>query len=64
MPTDRKGNIQIIFTFHYGSILIVWGAGLTTLYIIFTFHYGSILIHILDEEWVDHSNLHSTMVLF
>ena len=52
------------FTFHYGSILIMWGRQEDMSILAFTFHYGSILIGMLERIKQGYWNLHSTMVLF
>ena len=41
---DAVSIVIDVFTFHYGSILIIASATFWFLAIIFTFHYGSILM--------------------
>ena len=64
MPTDRKGNIQIIFTFHYGSILMLLKLNCDINIIEFTFHYGSILIRRTDISYVGYKNMVELSTLF
>ena len=54
----------VVFTFHYGSILIVKGGGGLASLTQFTFHYGSILMLNSVNAMLTPPYLHSTMVLF